>query len=107
MTLESRDVDMQVRAALLRISYEGLPQFLVLSMAVPVLFHWLLLPMFDRGVVGAWQKARWSARLLRGALGAADHLLKPADADRLIGAVQSAASRRNLTGTTSPLMATV
>jgi len=60
--------DALVRTKQLELSYRRLPLSAALSLTVPLVFAWLMRPVFADGVLGAWLGVVWLATLLRGLL---------------------------------------
>jgi signal transduction histidine kinase len=60
--------DLLVRTKQLELSYRRLPLSAALSLTVPLVFAWLMRPVFADGVLAAWLGVVWLATLLRGVL---------------------------------------
>ncbi|MEZ5416698.1 MAG: ATP-binding protein [Vicinamibacterales bacterium] len=68
MTSELRDIDLLVRIKLLDLSYRRMLQSVGVSLTVPLLFLWMMQPLFSTRGLNAWLGAVWLASLLRGLL---------------------------------------
>ena len=60
--------DLLVRTKQLELSYRRLPLSAALSLTVPLVFAWLMRPVFADGALAAWLGVVWLATLLRGVL---------------------------------------
>jgi len=62
------DVDLLVRTRQLHIAYGRLPLSIVLALTVPLVFVWLMRPIFPDGAIMAWLGVVWAGTALRAVL---------------------------------------
>ncbi|MGE0813141.1 MAG: sensor histidine kinase [Vicinamibacterales bacterium] len=81
LTSDSGEVELAVRARLLDLSYHRMLQSVAVSLSVPLIFVWLVRPLFPATMLFSWLGGVWAAALLRGALWRAWRYAAPPAAD--------------------------